>query len=212
MCFKYEVQIVLYRFLFRFLSTVVEMLYGSYVRYEHHVQNDMCYSGVSSREIICMFFGQSSVWASWKLLHWDFFRYHKSNKCQTLHDGTICRALPVHYTFSDLDIISNSFNWQFYVLIHLSQIFVRLFSTSRRSWIYHYLLLSYTDSREITDVFPDLTKTLSLAFPRTLYEWGFSNFGWLYPCLGSTNSYRVWWPWPCFKVINVSESLLQIAF
>ena len=124
MCFKYGVQIVLYRFLFRFLSTVVEMLYGSYVRYEHHVQNDMCYSGVSSREIICMFFGQSSVWASWKLLHWDFFRYHKSNKCQTLPDGTSHWALLVHYTCCDVDIILRSpqcqtiFNWKccFYLI------------------------------------------------------------------------------------------------
>ena len=37
-----------------------------------------------------------------------FFRHHKWNICQTLHDGTAHLALPVHYTFSDFDSISRS--------------------------------------------------------------------------------------------------------
>ena len=32
--------------------------------------------------------GRSSVWACRKRYHWGFLRHHKSDKCQTLLDGT----------------------------------------------------------------------------------------------------------------------------
>ena len=41
-------------------------------------------------------------------MYWEFLRHHKCNKCQSLYDGTSYCALPVHYTFSDFDIISRS--------------------------------------------------------------------------------------------------------
>ena len=56
-----------------------------------------------------------------KLLHCDFLRPCKNNKCQTLHDGGTHSALPIHTICSDLDCIlrsqvSNSFNWKFYIV------------------------------------------------------------------------------------------------
>ena len=52
-----------------------------------------------------MFFGWSNVWACQKLYNWDFPRHYKGNICQTLHDASTHLASPVHYTFSDLDVI-----------------------------------------------------------------------------------------------------------
>ena len=66
-CQKYELQNVLFRLLFRFLSTVVEMLYGCYIHKEAHSQYELCNSSVCSREIIYMFLGQLSVLACQKL-------------------------------------------------------------------------------------------------------------------------------------------------
>ena len=37
---------------------------------------------------------------------YDFFRHHKFDHCQTLHEDTSHRALPVHTTYSDLDHVS----------------------------------------------------------------------------------------------------------
>ena len=34
--------------------------------------------------------------------------HYKYDKCQTLHDGSTHKALPIHTTFSDLDCISRS--------------------------------------------------------------------------------------------------------
>ena len=79
------------------------------------MHNMKCVTGVCvcSREILYMFL-VSQVWVCQKLQYLDFLRHHKCDKCQTLHDGTTYRALPVHYTFSDLDIslsaVTNSLN------------------------------------------------------------------------------------------------------
>ena len=41
----------------------------------------------------------------------SFLGHHRCDKCQTLHDGTIYWAVPVHTTFSDLDHMSKSQNF-----------------------------------------------------------------------------------------------------
>ena len=48
---------------------------------------------------------------------------------------------PWHYF--EVTAVSNGFNWTFYVLTWLRWNFVGLLSTSSRSWIYHYFLLSH---------------------------------------------------------------------
>ena len=64
----------------------------------------------------------------------------------------------------------------------------------------------------ITDVFSDLAKSLSLAFTRTLFKRSFSNFALLWHCLGSTNSYQILWIWLWFRVTDVSESWTANCF
>ena len=98
-------------------------------------------------------------------------------KMSTLHDGTIHWAVSVHYTFCDLDIISsfNSFNWKYCVLIWLNWNFAELLSISSRSWMFHYFFF-HTYSRETIDVFPDLMKTVLLAFSWTLFKQGYQTF------------------------------------
>ena len=59
--------------------------------------------------------------------------------------------------------LSNSSNWKYYVLIRLSQNFVRLLIMSGRAWIYHYFDL-HRCSREIIDIFPCLNKSISDTF------------------------------------------------
>ena len=129
-----------------------------------------------------------------------------------LHDGTAHWALPDHYTFSDLDIISRSQqcqtvlteNWK-YVLIHFSTIFVGLLGTLSRSWIYCYFKLSHIFRGGNWHVsWFDKKKNVSLALSQTLFKQGSPNFALLQPCLGRTNSYQVWRP--CFNVTGVSES------
>ena len=154
-------------------------------------------------------FGKSRVWVCWRLTL-GFSWHHKCNKCQTLRGGIAHWASPVHYIFSDIEIISRSQQWQTtenYMFLSDYMETVGLSSASSRSWIYHYFWLSNIFKRDNWHV-SDLTKTLSLAFSWTLFnfKWGFSNFPLLQPCLGSTSSYQVWWPWPCFKVTGVSES------
>ena len=84
-CQSYKLQTVLFRILFRVLSTVVEMLYGCYIHLVDHVQYEVCDSGMCSRELIYMFLaGQVSRHVE----NWDFLRHHKCNKCQTFYDGT----------------------------------------------------------------------------------------------------------------------------
>ena len=68
-----------------------------------------------------------------------------------------------------------SFHWKFYLLIRLSWNLAGLLNTSNRSWIYTTVFDFRTHSREISDVFLDLIKTLTLAFSGTLLKWGFSN-------------------------------------
>ena len=60
-------------------------------------------------------------------------------------------------------------NWKCYVMIRLSWNCVWLLSTSSKSTIYH-IFDFRTYSRQMIDVFTDLTKTLSLAFSLTLFN------------------------------------------
>ena len=80
---------------------------------------------------------------------------------------------PWHYF--KVTAVPNSFNWKFHVHILLSWNFVQLLITSSRSWIYHYFLLSHIFKGDSGHVFW-FDKTLSLAFSRTLFKLGFSNF------------------------------------
>ena len=48
------------------------------------------------------------VWTSQKLLKLWFLWHYKSDKCQTLPDGTTHWAWPVHSTIIDLDHITRS--------------------------------------------------------------------------------------------------------
>ena len=114
---------------------------------------------------------------------------------------------------------SVSFTETFYVLIRLSRHFVGLFSSSKRSWICHYFIYIFFHffyfriySREIIDMFPNLTNTVWLAFSQALFKRYFSNFALLLPCLGSTNSYQLRWPWPCLRSQVCQNHTLKIVF
>ena len=54
-CQKNKLQTVLFRFLFRFPSTVVEMLSGCYIHSEDHARYELCDPGVCSKGMISMF-------------------------------------------------------------------------------------------------------------------------------------------------------------
>ena len=57
--------------------------------------------------------GQLGGYLAWqKLERCIFLGHHKYDKCQTLHDGSAHCALLIYATFSDLDCISRSQQWQ----------------------------------------------------------------------------------------------------
>ena len=103
---------------------------------------------------------------------------------------------PWHYL--KVTAVSNIFNWKFYALIRLSWNFVGLLSTLSESCKYYccWLLRVFKGDNWHFLIWQ---KLLSLAFSGTQFRQCFSNFALLQPCLQSTNSYRVWWPWPCFQ-------------
>ena len=146
--------------------------------------------------------------------HWVLLRHHNCNKCQSLHDGTTHRALPVHTAFTDFDLILGSqicwtvFDRKLYdVLIPLGWNFGGFLSKSSRYWIYNFIFLFCTCSRKIIDMFSDLRVTLKLAFfSQTLYKHGITNVKRLKTWLGSACSHQVRWPGPCFKVTVVLGS------
>ena len=79
-----------------------------------------------------------------------FLRHYECDKCQTLNDSSTHWALPIHTTLSDLDCISSSFNWKFFVLIWLSWNFVWLLITSDSEYTTTFYF--YTCSRETSDI------------------------------------------------------------
>ena len=147
-----------------------------------------------------------------KLYHWFFFfffRHNKFNKCQTLH-GTTHWALPVHYTFSDLDIVSRSHQCQkvlidfLCVLIRLSRNIWKIVKYVKHVMICHYFL-TFADIQGRSFMF-------SLIWQK-LYRWLFHRHcsGEVFRTLHyynlareSTDSYQVWRLWSSFKVTGVS--------
>ena len=95
-------------------------------------------------------------------------------------------------------------NWNFCLIIHLLKL-CRIIKLSLVDKEYTFIFHFCSYSRVIIDVLSDLTKTLTFASLQTLFNWGLSNFVWLYPCWGSRNLYQVWWPWPYFTVTDMSE-------
>ena len=98
-----------------------------------------------------------------------------------------------------------------YVLIWLGWNFVGLLCTPSRSkqihcyWLWHIFegdnrRVSWFDKSFIVGFFTDtvLARFFKNCITITLF-WG------------STISYQFWWPWPCFKVTDMSESWLQIV-
>ena len=82
--------------------------------------------------------GDCMAWQKSK--HCDFVGHYRCDKCQTLLDCTTSWTLCIQTTYSDIDPISKSeqyqsFNWKFYVLTWLSWDFIGLLSTSSRSWM-----------------------------------------------------------------------------
>ena len=53
----------------------------------------------------------------------NFLGCYKYDKCQTLHDGSIHWAFPIHTTFSDLDCISGSQQCQTVLIEHFKFLF-----------------------------------------------------------------------------------------
>ena len=64
---KYKLQILLCRLLFRFLSTVVLMLYGCFIHKVGHAQYEFCNSGAFSKTIYMFLYGWLNAWACHKL-------------------------------------------------------------------------------------------------------------------------------------------------
>ena len=139
------------------------------------------------------------------------FSWHsKCDKiCQMLSDFTPCWVLPIHTTFSDLEYISRSQQWptvltkNFMFLSNLSWKFVWCsLIMLTRLWIGHYFFFFFvcvcvslcvcvctrTGSKEIIEMFPDLTKSSILTFLQTieLRSFKFCMIWWLLICLGST--------------------------
>ena len=89
---------------------------------------------------------------------------------------------PWHYF--KVTAVSNSFNWNFYVLVQLSwsSEIVKYIQAGHE---YTTIFDLCTYSREVIDVFPDLTTTFSLAFSWTLSEvfqlLHYFNFAWGLP-------------------------------
>ena len=92
----------------------------------------------------------------------SILRHYKCDSCQTLHDGTTNRALPVHTTFSDLDHISRSQQCQFYQKILCAYLIkLRLCGIVKYQVhimnVYHFFD-SWMYSREIIEIKPHLNK------------------------------------------------------
>ena len=98
----------------------------------------------------------------------QFFRHSKYDNCQTLLDGDTYWVLPIHTTFSELDCISRSqqyqtvFNWKCYVLMQLKWNSVWLLITSSRSWIYGYFGFLHIFKGDDLTFFPCLKKNVTL--------------------------------------------------
>ena len=78
------------------------MLYGCNIHEEDHAQHKLCNCCVFKGNIYMFLVSQVCGLVKTFNIH---HRHHKCNKCQTLHDTEL---FPVHYTFSDLDVISMS--------------------------------------------------------------------------------------------------------
>ena len=137
----------------------------------------MCDTGMYSREIINMFFigHVSGLVKNFKIEIYSDTMW----KFQILIHCTIYWALLVESTFSDLDQSQSKVKGQSSVkqkncvLIQLSWNFVGLLS-KLLDIEYATIFQFCTYSREIIDVFSDLSKTLTLAFWQALFKGGLS--------------------------------------
>ena len=112
------------------------------------------------------------VWQ--KLYSCNFLGGSKCAKCQTWHDFTVSRALSVHTSFSDLDLISRSQqhqtvsteNFTLFFFIQISRNFETLFDCRLHQLDHENITIFgfHIYSRELIDMFPDLTEVGTLAF------------------------------------------------
>ena len=148
-----------------------------------------------------------------KLERCNFLGHHKNVIDVNLFDDGTTTTLTIFQGHSGVSV-----NWKFYILIWFSLNFVWMWITLTRSWMYlfFFFFFFFLDfnmySKEM--IYYLVWTKLTFSFSLTKLKQHLSNFVWLQPCLGSTMSYQVlWpWPWPCFKVTGVLKTNCKVVF